>query len=277
MKISKIPLSKRLLYKSIIVSLGTCVIFYLFHLANKNLMTRYFYVVFCLTVISNTIYLSKRKRKDLLAIAEGGVRSLAIARMKFYAEVAAAFSLMAFFGPYYLTGLEFDKIAIKEQDTYLLSANTIIQKNMTPEYCSKAIYRTAQCERVQNIMTSLFQAVYDGIGEKAYTEIDNIIRELDSFELQDGSLEQNTLNEAITKLKVLDLRDWWMTRIFAALPLFASLFASAAVSSKVAVAWVEWTVRKTEQQTKQQEIMVKEQLEHIRLMEEAARKEQLNF
>jgi len=240
-------------------------------------MTRYFYVAFFSLVISNTIYLSTRKCKDLLAIAEGSDRSLAIGRMKFRAEVAAAFSLMVFFGPYYLIGLDLDKIATMEQGTYWRDAENLIKKSMNPEYCSRPQYRVLSCENIQKEMTSLFFAISDGIGDKAYKEIDSIISDLNYIDFPHGSVEQNALNEAIVKLKVLDLRDWWLARIFAILPLFASLFASKAVSSKVAVARAEWSVREKEQQIKEQKVKAKEELDQKLLKEEAAHKEQLNF
>ena len=273
----KILISKQIFFKYAILSLGTFTIFYLLYLANENLKTRYFYLAFFSLIILHTIYLSKRKRKDLLAITEGSERSLAISRMKFRAEVAAAFSLLAFFGPYYITGFELDKISTHEQQTHWTDANDLIKKSMTDEYCSTSPYRVTECKSVEKKMASLFHAIIDGIGDKAYKEIDSIIDDLNYVDLPKGSVERNILNKAMAKLSALDLRDWWMTRIFATIPLFASFFASMAVSSKVAVAWTEWSVRETELQTKEQKIKAQKESEHKRLKEEAAHKEQLNF
>lgn len=269
-------ISKRSFYKSAALILSTCAIFYFLYLANENIKTRYFYVAFFLLIILNTIYLSKSKCKVLLAIEDGSKRSLAIASMKFRAEIAAAFSLLVFFGPYYLTGLELDKIEKGTQITLLVAANTLIEKTVTEEYCIKPDYRKKNCDELKKEVSSLFQSIADGIGEKSYSEIDDINRKIDNFNFPDGSVERNTLNDAITKLKILDLRDWWMTRIFATIPLFASFFASLAVSSKVAVAWAEWSGRKIEQQKKEKKIKAEEESQHKRLMEEAAHKEQLN-
>lgn len=233
-------------------------------------------MAFFLLIILNTIYLSKSKCKELLAIEDASEKILAIASMKFRAEIAAAFSLFVFFGPYYLTGLELDKIAKGTQITLLVAANTLIEKTVTEEYCKEPDYRKKTCEELKKEMSSLFQSVTDGIGEKTYSEIDDINRKINNFNFQNGSLERKTLNDAITKIKFLDLRDWWMTRIFATIPLFASFFASLAVSSKVAVAWAEWSARKIEQQKKEKKKKAEEELQHKRLIEEAAHKEQLN-
>lgn len=233
-------------------------------------------MAFFLLIILNTIYLSKIKCKELLSITEDSDRSVAIARMKFRAELAAAFSLTVFFGTYYVTGLDLDKISKGNQITFLVAANTLIQNTLTDDYCTKLDYRNENCKELKRKVSSLFESIGDGIGEKANSEIDDIIRKINNFDFPDESVERSTLNTAITKLRILDLRDWWMTRIFATIPLFASFFASLAVSSKVAVAWAEWSGRKTEQQKKEKKKKAEEESKHKRLMEEAAHKEQLN-
>jgi len=254
-----------------VIILVPCILIFLFPLAIENLKARYFYLTVCLFSVAATVIASYSKRKYLLEKIEGVERNLAIGKMKFFAEVAAAFSLMVFLGPYYLTGLELDKNSKQEQWEHFKVANKLIKNSMTAEYCSMFPYRTLQCDSVREKMKSLSKDIIFGVGESSYKIAEDIIRELENFEVPNGSMESTSLNEAKRKLNILDLRDSWATRILATLPLFASLFASMAVSSKVALAWVEWSTRKAEQKKMKKKV----HLENLRLKAEAARKEQL--
>ncbi|MBH1984067.1 MAG: SdpI family protein [Burkholderiales bacterium] len=247
------------------------VVFLLFPLAAKAIWLRYFYVVACLLVVAGTIIHSFRKRDEVLA-KQGTERNVFVARMKFRAEVMAAFALIVFIGPYYQIGLSLDKLAGNERSHYLNAASAIFKEHLPPEYCLSRPQLKKSCDTITQEIAALYKNVMQDTGEEVTKNIDGIIVQIKLLDLPAASAKANALDEGVSKLKVIDLKDGLLTYAFSLLPLVILLFASLAVSSKVGVAWAEVRVRLREQLVEKDE--AEQEARRQKLEDEAGRAEQ---
>lgn len=94
------------------------------------------------------------------------------------------------------------------------------------------------------------------------------------LDLPAASAKANALDEGVSKLKVIDLKDGLLTYAFSLLPLVILLFASLAVSSKVGVAWAEVRVRLREQLVEKEKDEAEQEARRQKLEDEAGRAEQ---
>ncbi len=218
-----------------------------FPLAADAVWLRYFYVAVCLLVVMGTILHTYRKRDTVLAAQQGTERNVLVAGMKFRAEVMAAFALIVFIGPYYQIGLSLDKLARHERIHHLNLASAIFKEHLPPEYCLSRQQLKKSCVTITREIAALYDRVMLDTGGEVTGNIDAIVLQIKLLDLPAGSAKAVALEQGVSKLKVIDLQDGLLTYAFSLLPLLILLFASFAVSSKVAVAWAEARLRLGEQ------------------------------
>ncbi|WP_332852300.1 hypothetical protein [Duganella sp. S19_KUP01_CR8] len=212
---------------------------------NRN-WSRYFSVALVLFTLILTVAATHSKRQKLTSLFKSGADiELPKARMKLVAEVMAGCALVAFITPYFQKGLEFDRQEKAPRFEHYQLAARMINEQLSPQFCASRPSRTITCGTVAKGLDSLFWALVQGDEALAARCIDSIILNLQSeLSFPEDADRKTKLANTIDELRGLDLTDSVGVKSLSLLPLLSLLFVSLAVSSKIAVAWHEYEVRR---------------------------------
>jgi uncharacterized membrane protein YqjE len=210
---------------------------------DKGLNRAFWVGVFFLVMLA-MVFLVYDKKRRILAVDGGLKRNLEIARLKLEAEKTAGFALIFAVGLFYQFGFEFDKTSIAAQALRWQSVNEQIQINMTDTFCSVVPNRKEKCQNIQKDVSSLFFSIYSKDGESTQKIAQRIIKIIrDELEIPQHSDQAKAFDSTLVVLQSMDVSEGILNMIAKCLPIMSVVLGCVAVSSKIAVARVDFDER----------------------------------
>jgi energy-coupling factor transporter transmembrane protein EcfT len=199
--------------------------------------------IFILTMLV-TLFLVWYKKKQILAFSEKIAREREISRMKLEAEKTAGFALVFAVGLFLQLGVEFDKTSTASGLRNWRVANDEMQMNMSKTFCSMTQNRTAMCPAIRKDVNALVSSLYPEHSESTQEIANRIVHNvLNGLDISPDSNQSEAFEPMLRAIKNMDSSNEGLAIFIKSLPLLSIVFGCIAVSSKIAVARIDFDER----------------------------------
>lgn len=206
-------------------------------MAHNN--NRYYY--FCLplaTAVAAAIDARSKFRK--LSKLPDNERTKFASKLKLHSELWAASALITFAAPYFQIGLEMDRNARIPRIKIFNEARSILVSELTPNLCSRTEQLTQSCSIIHGELKKIITSITINDEKSINVSVNLAIFELENITNVMKLHQEQDIRKAIQFLRALDLSEELMSRLLKSLTLLTLIFATFAVSRKVALAWDEY-------------------------------------
>jgi hypothetical protein len=184
------------------------------------------------------------QKKQILAFSEKIAREREISRMKLEAEKTAGFALVFAVGLFLQLGVEFDKTSTASGLRNWRVANDEMQMNMSKTFCSMTQNRTAMCPAIRKDVNALVSSLYPGHSESTQEIANRIVHNvLNGLDISPDSNQSEAFEPMLRAIKNMDSSNEGLAIFIKSLPLLSIVFGCIAVSSKIAVARIDFDER----------------------------------
>ena len=212
-------------------------VIWLFDWSYRNGWLRYFLFVHVITAVLLTIGLTWVKRAQLIEGKRAGkpVKE----QMKLSGELAAAWALIAFLGPHFQLSAQLDKLFPDPRPTQLIAITTAVNAALPPSSCA-AWKQQLVCLAVADDL-GLLKFQIDNHAETVISStVERLTEKLREVRIpRDLRVIPQEIDNVIGAINRLDRGRDWLDFIVLILPIVSLVFGSFAVSSKVALAWLD--------------------------------------